>query len=146
MKRHPALQDFSREHQHTLSLAQQIIRAVQANKTEVMEELAGKVYAFYENELKKHFKQEEETFFKILIQEYPQYKSLAEGYLKEHSELLNMAIKLGCNPSSQLSKELETFALLLKSHTRKEERELFPMIEDCFTEQQLGVIKTGQLI
>ena len=143
MKRHVGLQDISREHQHTLSLAQQIIRAVQANDLNVMDSLTKKAHTFYHQELKPHFQQEEDSFFRILSQEYPEHQPLVANYLAEHKMLSDMAVQLGsASTSHQL---LEDFALLLKSHTRKEERELFPMIEFCFTESQLRTIPIGNV-
>lgn len=137
MKRHVGLQDISREHQHTLSLAQQIIRAVQADDDELMDALSKKAHTFYERELKPHFQQEEDSFFRILSQEYSEHQDLVDGYLDEHKILRKLASQLDDLSSHQ---QLEAFALLLKSHTRREERELFPMIETCFTEAQLQAV------
>lgn len=142
MKRHVALQNISREHQHTLSIAQQIIRAVQANDSDLMNELEKKIQVFYDVELKPHFKQEEDTLFKIIFREYPQYQALATTYVEEHSVLCNMVIKM---KEGATSRHLEDFAILLKSHTRREERELFPLIEKLFTEQQLQTIQEASL-
>ena len=142
MKRHPALQTFSREHQHTLSLAQQIIRAVKTEDQPLLFDLKGKVYRFYKDELIPHFEHEEASFFKIIADNYPQYHQLIEPYLAEHKTLLAMAKRIGeLSEDDHLSDELEAFAILLKSHTRKEERELFPMIEDCFSDSEFKLLR-----
>ena len=133
MKRHPALQAISREHHQTLSLSQQIIRAVKDNNLELMNELSEKVAIFSEQDLKPHFKKEEESFFKVIAQEYPEHQSTADIYLNEHKQLLEM----GSAITSASPQQLEDFAILLKSHTRNEERILFPLIEKCFSEEQL---------
>lgn len=143
MKRHIALQNISREHQQTLSLSQQIIRAAKENDLELLGSLAQKAHDFSNAVLKPHFAKEEATFFHILHNSYPEHKSLVKTYLDEHKELINIGSELSNNAST---KQLETFAHLLKSHTRKEERELFPLIENCFTEQQLKATEEGTAI
>ena len=140
MKRHPALQNISREHQHTLSLAQRIIRAVKADDIDAMNGLKSQVSAYYEEELKSHFEKEEGTFFHIVSQYYPELQALANTYLEEHKQLSELAMQMDEASSSE---QLEAFALLLKSHTRNEERELFPLLESRFTESQFQQVMVG---
>ncbi len=74
MKRHPSLQAISREHHQTLSLSQQIIRAIKDNSIELMHVLSKKVATFSEQDLKPHFKKEEKSFLRLLPKSIPNTK------------------------------------------------------------------------
>lgn len=141
MKRHTALQEISREHQHALTLAQQIIRAVKASDNQQLRFLATKAVDYYQQELEEHFRQEEDTVFRILADECVQHQALTDSYLQEHETLRQQIADLDEElPADTLCEQMEAFALLLKSHTRREERELFPLIEESFTNKQLRQI------
>lgn len=133
MKRHIALQDLSRDHHGTLSLAQKIIRAVQTNDESAVAALTEKVREFH-SELETHFQKEEQGVFRLLFEKHPEHKPMGQIYLNEHKMLLNYSHQVTQAPSLA---HLEVFAMLLKDHTRREERVLFPLLEKCFSEVEL---------
>lgn len=133
MKRHAALQDLSRDHHSTLALAQKIIRAVGANDETAVLALTKKVKDF-EGELKAHFEKEECSVFRLLSENHPEYPLIGQEYLDEHKVLLRYSRQVILAPSLA---NLEAFAILLRDHTRKEERILFPLVEECFSEAEL---------
>lgn len=133
MKRHTALQSLSRDHHSTLSLAQKIIRAVQANDESAIAVLTEAVSNFH-SDLELHFQKEECGVFRILLENHPEHASIIPTYLDEHKLLLNYSHQVTRTPSLG---HLEAFAMLLKDHTRREERVLFPLVEECFSETEL---------
>ncbi len=140
MKRHNALKSLSREHHLTLSLAQKIIRAVEANDESAIPELATLVKDF-DNDLKEHFQKEERGLFRVLSENYSEFQSVSQEYLDEHKLLLSYSRKVILSPSME---NLAAYAVLLKAHTRKEERVLFPLVEQCFSEAELSSIAKEQ--
>lgn len=136
MKRHPALQYLSHEHHATLSLAQRILRAAQRDDESALAELTAKVRDFHPD-LEMHFQKEESGVFHPLCKLYPEHIPLAQTYLDEHKLLLAYSHQATESPSLA---HLAQFALLLKEHTRREERDLFPLIEACFSEAELTSI------
>ncbi len=55
---------------------------------------------------------------------------------RQHDETRQMATQLGAGDTSVL----EDFGILLRDHTRMEERELFPIAEDKLTRRQLDEV------
>lgn len=138
MKRHTALLSLSREHHSTLSLAQKIIRAVDASDDASIPALTKMVNDF-ESELEKHFRKEELGVFRLLAANHPEHQAVGQKYLDEHKTLLNYSRQVVLAPSLA---NLEAYAILLRDHTRREERVLFPLVEACFSETELLSITT----
>src|SRR5687767_9522390 len=60
MKRHPALEDLSRDHHFVLRFCQRIRRAVAANAKEAqVGELVDEFLAFYRSDMMAHFQEED---------------------------------------------------------------------------------------
>ncbi len=137
MKRAIQLQDLSREHHDSLVLAKRLGEAVEDGSDEALLAAIEKVKHYYENELEVHFQHEERTIFAPIFKEYKEHIPLAGPLLKEHGamRLLVPSLMLG-----NAKEGLAEFAYILKTHTRVEERELFPIIENLFTEEQLDAV------
>lgn len=129
MKRHPALQNISREHHLSLSLVLQINRAVNAADTTQIFSLVSAVHLHYKHELEAHF-EEEKYLFRAFAKQRPEYKLFVSDFLIEHQKMTNLLNEL--DTSSTLA-DLKQFADLLKDHTRREERDLFPLIEETLS-------------
>ena len=136
MKRHFSLQKFSHDHQHTLALALRIKNALAKQDKSEFLALSQEVCDFYQSVLKSHFNNEENSFFLILSKQYPEHNLMVNNYLAEHKKLRNLVRQLAEEPKDA-SQLLNDFAILLKSHTRNEERELFPLIEATFSDKEL---------
>lgn len=137
MKRVAQLQDLSREHHASLVMAKKIAEvAVQGTKAELLEAILT-VKEYYEDELEEHFQHEERTIFAPIYKEYQEHIGLATSLLKEHGfiRMLVPALK----PESA-REDLAEFAKVLKNHTRVEERELFPLVESLFSDNQLNAV------
>lgn len=111
MKRHPALQAFSREHHTALSLGNRIRRQPQADHQADIER--------HRTELLQHFDEEERQFVPYWPQLPPTLHQIFEA---DHAALRHL---LMCTPvdAGQLAERLI-------AHVRFEERELFSALQD----------------
>ena len=125
------------EHQESLAFAEKILAI--ANNDDNDELLAGIkiVKEYYTNELELHFQHEERTIFAPLYKEYREHIGIAPALLKEHGFLRLLVDRMEL---SSAKKDLKDFALVLRDHTLSEDKELFPLIEKLFTEEQLKAI------
>jgi len=137
MKRAQQLQDLSREHHQSLVMAKRMAEVAESGNDEQLLEAIEKVTAFYESELEVHFQHEERTIFALIYKEYKAHIGLATTLLKEHGAIRMLIPQLTLSTARE---GLATFADVLKNHTRVEERELFPIIEDLFTDEQLDAV------
>lgn len=117
IKRHPALVSFSKDHHFGLLLVWKIRQGL--DKAVNPERISNYVLYFFEQDLEKHFKEEEQLLFSEL-QDGDLLKKEAES---DHEAIINLvaAIKKRKTDSTllnQLADELER-------HIRFEERELF---------------------
>jgi hypothetical protein len=119
MKRHPQLQDLSREHHGALKLARAARQAVESGNAENVAALARRVVQIFAAELDPHFCEEERCILVSLAQAGEH--ALVQRTLKEHEELRTLASALSCADAGTLLR----FADLLALHVRFEERELF---------------------
>ena len=130
LKRHDALQQYSREHHHALLLCWKI--KVGFSKGVSAERI--KIYSdwFYKNHLIKHFEMEEKYIYPILGIE----NKLIRKAVEEHKLLSNLfadTLQIA-NSQKQIQTELE-------KHIRFEERTLFNEIQNSATQEQLEKIK-----
>jgi iron-sulfur cluster repair protein YtfE (RIC family) len=140
VKRHPALIPLSREHHGALILARLLQKDAPPYKGLPLEINGKAVYAleFYKNILIAHFIAEE-IFLPLVKGLNSKIDALITEILEEHDRFHisfnsinnqdNLAVHLG-----QLGKDLEL-------HIRKEERELFPLIQENCNEQVLNAIE-----
>lgn len=141
MKRAEQLQKLSHEHHTSLVMAKTISNIAEEGSDEELEAAIVKVKNYYDDELEEHFQHEERTIFAPIFQQYREHIGIATELLKEHGFIRLLVPKLNNEQEIDvIRKELKDFALVLKSHTRTEERELFPMIESIFTDEQLDAV------
>lgn len=139
MKRHPSLAHLSREHHGALILARLLQMNAPAYKSLPTDTYgkAGYAFQFYEKELVKHFEAEEKalTLVKGISLALDQWLPIISN---EHKALhvLFQTIK----DNDNLQAHLDTLGKTLEIHIRKEERELFPLIEETCTEEVLMAI------
>jgi len=139
MKRHKSLNILSHDHQHSLALSLKLKYNKKPLSSSLKEEvriLRNELIDMFENKLNKHFKQEE-TF---LVPLFPQNDMIAR-MLDEHKKLEEFFSKIYTKTEKwsfrQFREKLNLFGEMLEQHIRFEERELFPMIEQSLTEEQL---------
>ena len=142
MKRHPALHTLSHDHHQGLILAQQIKKDAPQYKG-MPSTLEGKkeyTLSFYKTELVQHFKDEEEILFPAVKNKNVELDKLITEVISEHRKMETLIHDL--EKTHQLENVLNELGSFLEKHIRKEERELFPAIEEILTEGQLSKLKT----
>jgi len=137
MKRCEQLQKLSREHHGSLVMAKNIgLIANEGSEQELLEAIQT-VKQYYDDELEEHFQHEERTIFAPIFRQFPELREMATVLLKEHGFIRLLIPKI---TKETARKDLADFALVLKNHTRMEERELFPVIETLFTDEQMNAV------
>lgn len=128
MKRHPALEPFSRDHNDGLILSRRLVRA----EPGVVEQ----ALADWDKELADHFDAEE-----VLLGPLSSPEDL-DRMVREHADLRGRFLAL-----DRVSVEdLEALGNLLEQHIRWEEREYFPRIELNLTEESAAALSEASLL
>jgi iron-sulfur cluster repair protein YtfE (RIC family) len=141
MKRHESLYKLSHEHHRGLLLAQ-LIKKNAPRYRGLPNTLKGKVeytINFYKNDLIKHFRAEEKILFQAVQAKNQEIDSLFEEIFNEHNLIRDLVLSL--NEGSNHKDTLDKLGNLLTKHIRKEERLLFPMIEEALTGAELKKLK-----
>ena len=139
MKRHEALAPLSREHHSTLMLAQLLKKNAPEYKGLPTNTKAKAAYALqqFDDIIKKHFQQEE-----IMLEKakdcHADIKKLAEEIINEHRQLTALFNSL--STTTEPEDTMDELAKVLENHIRKEERVLFPMLEQHCSEELLQQI------
>ena len=137
MLRDPSLIPLSRQHQNVLALCVLTRRSLAADVSpENVARLARRVIDRYELELINHFEIEEQVLFPACGP-----MPLIAELLAEHRALEALVTQLRTAPSVAL---LEQFCALLSSHIRREENELFELIQRALPREVLE--RTGSEI
>lgn len=140
--RHKSIIGLSHDHHHGLVLAQ-LIKKNAPQYQNLPNDTEGKIsYTInaYEKELLPHFKKEEEYLFPVVKGKTEKTDKLIDELLDEHKIITNLVLRLQSdNDKEELLYELGN---ILTNHIRKEERELFAMLEDILTEEELNVLAT----
>ena len=137
MKRLEQLHKLSKEHHQSLVMAKHISEIAKSEDHKELLEAIEKVKHYYDDELEEHFQHEERTIFAPIFKEYREHIGIATSLLKEHGYIRMLIPKMTLETAQ---KDLAEFGSMLKTHTRVEERELFPLIEKLFSDEQLNAI------
>ena len=131
MKRHPALQQLSRDHHHALVVAQHLKRANAAD----IHRARSAFLDYWRADGKRHFREEEEILMPTLARFSDLEQPIVGRVLVDHVRIRCLADQL-----ETIDRELEVAHALgqeLEQHVRREERELFPLIERTLPEDEL---------
>jgi iron-sulfur cluster repair protein YtfE (RIC family) len=137
MKRHEALVPLSREHHGALILAQLIKKGAPVYKG-LPTDTDGKVnhaVNFYKHDLILHFSKEEAVLEKVK-HAHADIETTATEIMREHDILKKGFLSLETATDKQTA--LDELGYLLEAHIRKEERILFPLIQEYCSEELLG--------
>jgi len=140
MKRHKGLYSLSHDHHQGLILAQLIKKNAPKYKN-LPDTTDGKTeytINFYNVELVKHFRQEEEILFPAVKGKDKAVDSLIDEIISEHRKIESLVDSL--KTKSDQVEILDELGNLLESHIRKEERNLFPEIEKILSEGELKLL------
>ena len=133
MKRHPALIPLSREHHGALILARLLQKDAPVYKG-LPTDIQGKAeyaYKFYQEELVKHF-EDEERVLKLVTGVESNLDLMIKTIYSEHQELHKLFQSIDNHPD--LTSHLDQIGKTLETHVRKEERELFPLMQETCNE------------
>ena len=142
MKRHPSLAPLSRDHHGALLLSRLLQKGAPVYKGLPENNLDKLVYAksFYVKELVPHFKKEEAAM-QVVKGTTADIDKIISEIFSEHSELSNLFD--GLHEDNFTVEQLDILGKKLEAHVRKEERILFPMIQENCSVKVLDEI--GQL-
>jgi hemerythrin-like domain-containing protein len=130
--RHESLVPLSKDHYHGLLLAQQIKttdRVMMAGWPSNPSRQAAYIRTFFAEHLVRHFSDEEQTLFPIVVKHIPSASAQVNELLQDHRTMEKFAREFENPDAKQIVAQIREFGSLLERHIRKEERELFPLFE-----------------
>ncbi|HEU0226223.1 MAG TPA: hemerythrin domain-containing protein [Arachidicoccus soli] len=138
IKRSPQILPLSREHHFSLLFCWKLRQGIKRTIEEAR--IVKYIDYFFHHFILPHFNEEENTLFYLLQDEK------VDKALQEHisiKELANSILNAQTNTSNA---QIEKLANLVEMHTRYEERDLFPYIEERLSLAQLNEVgrKLGQ--
>ena len=136
MKRITQLQPLSSEHHQSLRLAKKCKDILAKETDEVIKAFSLQLKDEFDTQWDKHFRTEEKTIFSVAEAKGKEISEICQQLKKEHQTMEKMVESISAG-DYQL---LHEFGQLLHDHTRLEERQLFPMVEDMFTQEELDNI------
>lgn len=137
MPRSKSLVPLSHDHHHALKLAQMLKKNAPRLVPEGPQEKARRALEFYKSDLAVHFAAEEKVLYPFVKGKDTILDGLFIQIMEEHKEIKRMFESLSQGEPG-LEEKLDALGLLLEGHIRKEERELFPRIQEVFSEDELN--------
>jgi iron-sulfur cluster repair protein YtfE (RIC family) len=141
IKRHKALHILSHDHHHGLMLAQLIKKGSPQYKNLPKTTEGKKDYSikFYNDELIKHFDDEEKILFPVVNGKDDEIDNFIEEIITEHKKMKQLINQL--ESDEDVENTLDELGNILESHIRKEERDLFIKIQEILTEDELTALE-----
>jgi hemerythrin-like domain-containing protein len=141
MKRHEAIAPLSRDHHGSLLLAQLLKKnaPVYRDMPDNAKDKTRYAQQQFEEHIKKHFEQEE-AMLELVKDAHPGINATAAEIKTEHRELTALFYSL--ESATDLETAMDTLAIALETHIRKEERMLFPLLQQHCSEELLQEIHT----
>jgi hypothetical protein len=135
MRRHPALIPLSHDHHDALVAARRLRRGAESAEPAVA---AAAFLAFFRAETVRHFREEEELLFPYVV-DREEARELVVEVLLEHQRLYALAGQLTALLANGTVDPavMRSLGELLEAHVRREERQLFPLIERLMTDEAL---------
>ena len=144
MPRHLSLIPLSHDHHEALLIALRLKKGGPTSQHDHLwsTELPKQVHSlklYFERELLPHFKLEEEILFPA-ASGIPEVSDLISTLLTHHQQMRKMMGNISTfSDEPALKKEMANFGILLESHVRLEERELFPKLEEAEKERRMKI-------
>jgi len=142
LKRNKALHILSHDHHHGLILSQLIKKGSPQYKNlpDTTEGKKDYTIRFYNDELIKHFEDEEKILFPFVNGKDDGIDNLFEEIITEHKKIKQLIIQL--ESDEDVENNLDELGNILESHIRKEERNLFGKIQEILSEDELTALET----
>jgi iron-sulfur cluster repair protein YtfE (RIC family) len=141
LKRHKALHILSHEHHQGLILSQ-LIKKGNPKYKKLPDTIKGKKdysIRFYNDELIKHFEDEEKILFSFIKGKDDEIDNLFEEIITEHKKIRQLFSQLELD--EDVEKTMDELGHILESHIRKEERNLFGKIQEILTKDELAALE-----
>jgi iron-sulfur cluster repair protein YtfE (RIC family) len=147
MPRHAALIPLSHDHHHTLVLALRLKKGRATTHKDLwpkdLREQLARTIEFVNEEILPHFAKEEQFVFPE-ARSIPEVGPLIEELKRQHSDIRSKFSALeGLSSDEEILAAFSALGAALEFHIRKEERELFPMLEEKLSEEAFGRIEQG---
>ena len=128
MLRDPALVPLSHQHQHALALCVFIQRALVGDRTpaDVIAHWEGEIARMFRDEVCYHFEAEERYLFPA-AEKHRELKELVTELRRQHDVLRTQVTAAAAHRLGNAG--LSAFVMLLTTHVRLEERELFEKMQ-----------------
>jgi hemerythrin-like domain-containing protein len=136
MFRHEALRPLSRQHHNGLALVVLAGRGLDKRGDRAVADWCARAVERFDGELANHFKAEEAVLFPAIREALGEVALVGE-LIGEHREMERLAGELRRNASRET---LEGFLQLLRGHIRREENELFEMIQERMSAASLQAL------
>lgn len=136
MKRSEQLTPLSREHHQSLVLAKKCIDISRSNDKALISTQCKLIVQKFDEIWERHFTIEEQTLFPLASSYSNQLQFLCDDLIEQHRLLREIKQQMQQGNYSSL----QTFGRILKTHTRTEERELFPKVEQLFNNADLNEV------
>lgn len=142
MPRNPALIPLSHDHHNGLLVALRMKKGGPASHRDNwpadIHKQRDALMQYTREELLPHFALEEEILFPSLSNA-ASLEVLISEIINEHAAMRSLLEMIGSAQNTDLPKQMKDFGILLEAHIRKEERQLFPMIEELVNSGMLTV-------
>ncbi len=137
MMRHKSLVSLSQEHHHVLHLSQLLKANAPAYDGFPRTVTGKKDYAikFYITNLSNHFMTEEQVLYPAIKGMNTKIDELFKEIFDEHKKIARIVEELKNVGNHEML--LHELGFILESHIRKEERQLFPLIQEIIPEDVL---------
>ena len=145
VRRHQSLIPLAQDHYHGLLLVQQIREHKRIIMTGWPPDPAGqarRVAEFYEEHLKNHFDAEEQALFPLASKHVESARAVVQELLNEHRALETFVAQFREAAEGITEQRIEEFASLLEQHIRKEDRVLFPLLEEHAPAEVLSQVES----
>lgn len=135
MKRHPVLQELSRDHFFALQHAQRLHRASEDDVGSAFDAFLR----FWRTHMVQHFREEEEVLLPIFTRRRASGDPAVVAVLVEHVDIARNALDAdSCAPAGQRTvSAARALGDLIERHVRYEENVLFPLIEETLSASEL---------
>jgi len=131
LKRHLALEQLSRDHHHALVVAQRLKRASEATATDARDTFVS----YWQPDGQEHFREEEEILLPTFAGFVDPDQPIVAKVLIDHVRIRHLASEAAGEPPRLTV--LHELGSRLEQHVRREERELFPLIEQSMPDTEL---------
>lgn len=142
LKRHPALQDLSRDHHAFLIEARNVRWLLEGDeRAESLPITIERLLVFWHEHGEAHLREEETVLFPFCEEHVPELcktLELERHLTNDHAWLRSKVAELADVPQLENSTPLlRTLSKFIEAHVRHEEREIFEQIQAALTAEQL---------